>query len=80
MSNTHDTKFVVCLRTDEYPEGYYVTDDLTDHAISMVRERKASNPEKPFFLYFAHGAVHAPSYACETETCMRLHACSWDVR
>jgi arylsulfatase len=48
---------------DRYPDGYYFTDDLTDHAISMIRERKASNPEKPFFLYFAHGAVHAPLHA-----------------
>ena len=48
---------------DAYPEGYFFSDDLTDHAISMIRERKASNPEKPFFLYFAHGAVHAPLHA-----------------
>ncbi|MFA5884149.1 MAG: arylsulfatase [Acidimicrobiia bacterium] len=48
---------------DRYPDGYFFTDDLTDHAISMIRERKASNPEKPFFLYFAHGAVHAPLHA-----------------
>jgi len=51
------------VAVDQYPDGYYFTDDLTDHAISMVRERKASNPEKPFFLYFAHGAVHAPLHA-----------------
>ena len=29
----------------------------------MIRERKAANPAKPFFLYFAHGAVHAPLHA-----------------
>jgi arylsulfatase A-like enzyme len=48
---------------DRYPDGYYLTDDLTDRAITMIRERKASNPQKPFFLYFAHGAVHAPLHA-----------------
>jgi arylsulfatase len=48
---------------DRYPDGYYLTDDLTDHAIAMLRERKASNPEQPFFLYFAHAAVHAPLLA-----------------
>lgn len=48
---------------DTYPEGYYLTDDLTDEAISMVRSVKASDPSKPFFLYFAHGAVHAPLHA-----------------
>ncbi len=48
---------------DEYPEGYYLTDDLTDRAISMIRESKASDPDKPFFLYHAQGAVHAPLHA-----------------
>jgi arylsulfatase len=51
------------VEVDRYPDGYYFTDDLTDRAISMIRERKASNPAKPFFLYFAHGAVHAPLHA-----------------
>jgi arylsulfatase len=51
------------VSVDEYPEGYYLTDDLTDRAISMIRESKSSNPSKPFFLYFAHAAVHAPLHA-----------------
>lgn len=51
------------VEVDEYPDGYYFTDDLTDHAIAMVRETKSSNPQKPFFMYFAHGAVHAPLHA-----------------
>lgn len=48
------------VQVDEYPDGYHLTDDLTDRAISMVRECRASDPTKPFFLYFAHAAVHAP--------------------
>ena len=48
---------------DEYPEGYYLTDDLTDRAVAMIRESKASDPDKPFFLYHAQGAVHAPLHA-----------------
>ena len=48
---------------DEWPEGYYLTDDLTDHAIEMLQSSKASDPSRPFFLYFAHGAVHAPLHA-----------------
>ena len=48
------------VEVDRYPDGYYFTDDITDRAIAMVREQKASNPRKPFFLYLAHGAVHAP--------------------
>ncbi|MDP9183541.1 MAG: arylsulfatase [Actinomycetota bacterium] len=51
------------VEVDEYPEGYYLTDDLTDRAIEMVRSTKASDPTKPFFLYLAHGAVHAPLLA-----------------
>jgi arylsulfatase len=51
------------IQTDRYPEGYYLTDDLTSRAIRMIKEVKAADPEKPFFLYFAHGAVHAPLHA-----------------
>ena len=48
---------------DQYPDDYYFTDDITDHAISMVRSAKSANPARPFFLYLAHGAVHAPLQA-----------------
>ncbi len=51
------------VQVDRYPDDYFVTDDLTDHAISMVRESVASDPAKPFFLYFAQAAVHAPLQA-----------------
>ncbi|MFM8303685.1 MAG: arylsulfatase [Actinomycetota bacterium] len=69
------------VAVDRYPDGYYFTDDLTDHAISMIRERKASNPEKPFFLYFAHGAVHAPLHAKpeDIEKYRGRYDAGWDV-
>jgi arylsulfatase len=51
------------VEVDRYPDDYYFTDDITTRAIRMVREVKASNPAQPFFLYFAHGAVHAPLQA-----------------
>jgi arylsulfatase A-like enzyme len=51
------------VEVDRYPDGYYFTDDITTRAIRMVHEVKASNPAQPFFLYFAHGAVHAPLQA-----------------
>ncbi|MGJ3510041.1 arylsulfatase [Enemella sp. A6] len=41
-------------------EGYYFTDDITERALGMVRDTKSADPNKPFFLYFAHAAVHAP--------------------
>lgn len=50
---------------ETFPEDYYFTEDITDEAISMMRSVKASDPAKPFFLYFSHGAVHAPLNAPE---------------
>jgi len=41
-------------------EGYHLTEDLTDKAIAWVRQQKALMPDKPFFMYFAPGAAHAP--------------------
>ncbi len=43
-------------------EGYHLTDDLTDHAISWVRQQKALMPDKPFLVYYAPGATHAPHH------------------
>jgi arylsulfatase len=43
-------------------EGYHLTEDLTDRAIGWVRQQKALMPEKPFFVYFAPGATHAPHH------------------
>jgi arylsulfatase A-like enzyme len=48
------------LEIDEYPRDYYLTDDLTDRAISMIRSLRAHDARKPFFLYFAHNAMHGP--------------------
>jgi arylsulfatase A-like enzyme len=41
-------------------EAYHLTEDLTDKAINWVRQQKALLPDKPFFMYFAPGATHAP--------------------
>ena len=43
-------------------EGYHFTVDLTDKAISWVGQQKALMPDKPFFMYFAPGATHAPHH------------------
>jgi len=40
--------------------NYYFPDDLTNHAIQMIKDLREVNREKPFFLYYAPGAVHAP--------------------
>ena len=44
-------------------EGYHLTEDLTDKALEFIRDAKAIAPEKPFFLYYAPGACHAPHHA-----------------
>jgi arylsulfatase len=48
---------------DAYRDGYYCTDDWTDKAITMVKEHVTASPGKPYFLYVAHNAPHAPLHA-----------------
>ncbi len=44
-------------------EGYHLAEDLIDRAIRYVRDQHHATPEKPFFLYLATGAMHAPHQA-----------------
>ena len=44
-------------------EGYHFTTDITDKALEFIRDAKAIAPDKPFFLYYAPGAAHAPHHA-----------------
>jgi arylsulfatase A-like enzyme len=51
------------LEPDKTPaEGYHFTEDMTDKAINWVRQQKALMPDKPFFVYYAPGATHAPHH------------------
>ncbi len=43
-------------------EGYHFTEDMTDQAIDWVKQQKALMPDKPFFIYYAPGATHAPHH------------------
>ncbi|NOK19411.1 arylsulfatase [Corallococcus carmarthensis] len=43
-------------------EGYHLTPDLVDRAIDCIADTKQVAPDKPFFLYFATGAMHAPHH------------------
>jgi len=43
-------------------QGYTLTEDLADHAITWVRQQKALAPDRPFLMYFAPGATHAPHH------------------
>jgi len=42
--------------------GYHLMTDLTEHAIAWMKFQKSLTPEKPFFIYFAPGATHAPHH------------------
>jgi arylsulfatase len=48
---------------DEYPRDYYAGDDWMTQGTRFVKELRASHPTKPFFLYVANNAVHAPLQA-----------------
>ena len=51
------------MEPDRTPEeGYHFTEDMTDKAIDWVRQQKALMADKPFFVYFAPGATHAPHH------------------
>ena len=43
-------------------EGYHLNVDLADQAIKMILDAHVNAPEKPFFLYYATGAGHAPHH------------------
>jgi arylsulfatase A-like enzyme len=44
-------------------DGYHFSVDITDKALSFVKDAKAVAPDKPFFLYYSFGAAHAPHHA-----------------
>jgi arylsulfatase A-like enzyme len=44
-------------------QGYHLVPDMTDKAIRWIGQQKALSPDKPFFVYFAPGATHAPHHA-----------------
>jgi arylsulfatase A-like enzyme len=51
------------VEPDKTPEeGYHFMTDMTDRAINWVRQQKSLMPDKPFFMYFAPGATHAPHH------------------
>jgi arylsulfatase A-like enzyme len=43
-------------------DGYHLSEDLADQAIRMVQDQQQGAPGKPFFLYFALGAMHSPHH------------------
>ena len=43
------------------PDYHFLT-DMTDQAVAWIRYQKALTPDRPFFIYFAPGATHAPHH------------------
>jgi len=56
-----DNHFIEPPATPE--QGYHLSKDLADQAIKMIRNQKATNPTKPWFMYYNPGANHAPHHA-----------------
>ena len=55
-----NTTLVSPTKTPE--QGYHLTEDLADDAIGWLRKHKAFEPDKPFFMYWASGAIHGPHH------------------
>jgi len=53
---------VTRVETPDDP-NYHFTTDMTDHTIAWTRFQQALTPDKPFYVYFATGATHAPHHA-----------------
>jgi len=43
-------------------EGYHLSEDLADDAISWLNTHRSLQPDKPFFMYWASGAIHGPHH------------------
>lgn len=55
-----DNNYVDPPRTPD--EGYHLTEDLADETIARLRELRRNQPERPFFVWLALGATHAPHH------------------
>lgn len=42
------------------PDGRHLSEQMTDKAIGYIEAQEKAAPDKPFFLYYAPGATHAP--------------------
>jgi len=49
------------VETPKDPNYHFMT-DMTNHAIAWTRFQKSLTPDRPFFIYFAPGATHAPHH------------------
>src|SRR4029079_18926178 len=53
----------VPVEPDRTPEqGYHFTEEWPDQAIEWICQQRSLMPDKPFFVYYAPGATHAPHH------------------
>ena len=60
---TSRTSFTTTIRSSRpvgREDGYHLADDMADQAVKMIRDAKVVDPDKPFFMYLAPQAGHAP--------------------
>ena len=58
---TRDNQHILPPRSPE--EGYHLTEDLIDQSTTWIRDLRSVRPDRPFYLYLAFGAQHAPHHA-----------------
>ncbi len=51
------------IDTDDIPEGYFITDAISDESVNYIRDHVKNSPDQPFFLYTAYTAPHWPLHA-----------------
>lgn len=56
-----DNKFIDQPYSPE--DGYHLSKDLADQALRMLRDQRATNPSKPWYMWFCPGANHAPHHS-----------------
>jgi arylsulfatase len=49
----------------EPPHGKHLTELMTDQSIAWLKKHRAFSPDKPFFMYWAPGAVHGPHHVAQ---------------
>ncbi len=64
-SMVRNTTLVHHPETTQGHDYYHLTEDISEDAIGWLREQQAFSPEKPFFMYWAPGAVHGPHHVAK---------------
>ena len=68
------------IQHDELPEGYFLTDAISEEASTFIRNHTEKTPERPFFTYVAYTAPHWPLHAHEEDIALYngRFAAGWD--